>query len=142
MEIIENVFKIFIFYLFSSSFFFSDFTFCKEALCFIIFILWLCLNRLTLKSIFEFITKIKEKRHGHFKISSWDEVFTRLFFFLPRWNFIPVFLIGMSSSWDEILSRQKRVNSKRHFTIDRDDFMNFVCKHPLNSRSYSEMKSV
>ena len=28
-----------------------------------------------------------------------------------------------SSSRDEISSRQKRVNSKRHFTIDRDDFI-------------------
>ena len=27
------------------------------------------------------------------------------------------------SSWDEISSRQKRVNSKKHFTIDRDDFI-------------------
>ena len=27
------------------------------------------------------------------------------------------------SSQDEISSRQKRVNSKRHFTIDRDDFI-------------------
>ena len=27
------------------------------------------------------------------------------------------------SSRDEISSRQKRVNSKRHFTIDRDDFI-------------------
>ena len=36
-------------------------------------------------------------------------MFTRLFFFF--------------SSRDEISSRQKRVNSKRHFTIDRDDFI-------------------
>ena len=63
-----------------------------------------------------------KKKHTHFKISSGDEVFTRLFF-IPGWNFIPVVLRGMSSSWDEILSRQKRVNSKRHFTIDRDDFI-------------------
>ena len=27
------------------------------------------------------------------------------------------------SSGDEISSRQKRVNSKRHLTIDRDDFI-------------------
>ena len=27
------------------------------------------------------------------------------------------------SSQDEISSRQKRVNSKRHFTIDKDDFI-------------------
>ena len=39
------------------------------------------------------------------------------------------------SSRDEISSRQKRVNSKRHFTIDRHDFIpgwNFTCKHPLS----------
>ena len=51
----------------------------------------------------------KIKKHAHFKISCRDEVFTRLFFCF--------------SSRDEISSRQKRVNSKRHFTIDRDDFM-------------------
>ena len=51
----------------------------------------------------------KLKKHAHFKISSLDEVFTRLFFFF--------------SSGDEISSRQKRVNSKSHFTIDRDDFI-------------------
>ena len=42
-------------------------------------------------------------------------------FFIPGWNFIPAFL-GMSSSQDEISSRQKRVNSKRLFTIDIDEF--------------------
>ena len=47
--------------------------------------------------------------YTHFKLLSWDEVFTCLFFFF--------------SSWDEISSRQKRVNSKRHFTIDGDDFI-------------------
>ena len=40
-----------IFYLLSSSFFFLDFTFYKVALCFIIFILLLCLNTFTLESI-------------------------------------------------------------------------------------------
>ena len=40
-------------------------------------------------------------------------------FLIPGWNFIPVFLIEMSSSGDEISSRQKLVNSKRHFTIDK-----------------------
>ena len=44
-------------------------------------------------------------------------------FFIPGWNFIPVFLKGMSSSRDEISSRQKRVNNKGHFTIDRDGFV-------------------
>ena len=42
-------------------------------------------------------------------------------FFMPGWNFIHAFLTRMSSSLDEILSRQKHV--KRHFTIDRDDFI-------------------
>ena len=43
-------------------------------------------------------------------------------FFMPEWNFIPVFLTGMSSSRDKISSRQERVNTKRHyFTIDRDE---------------------
>ena len=76
------------------------------------------------------------KRYAHFKISSRDEVFTHLFFILG-WNFIPVFLTGMSSSQDEISSRQKRVNSKRHFTINRDDFVpgwNFTFKYFLSLR--------
>ena len=63
---------------------------------------------LNLENILEYIRQ-KLKKHAHFKISSRDEVFTRLFFFF--------------SSRDEISSRQKRVNSKRHFTIDRDDFI-------------------
>ena len=51
-------------------------------------------------------------------------------FFHPRMKFHPCL-----SFRDEISSRQKRVNSKRHVTIDRDDFIpgwNFTCKHPLN----------
>ena len=44
-------------------------------------------------------------------------------FFIPGWNFIPAFLIGMSSSRDEISYLQKRVNSKKYFTIDRDIFI-------------------
>ena len=39
----------------SSFFFFSDFTFYKEALCFIIFIFSLCSNTLNLEGIFEYI---------------------------------------------------------------------------------------
>ena len=66
--------------------------------------------------IHNFISKIKKKKHAHFKISSRDEVFRLLFF-------IPIFLTEMSSSWNEISSRQERVNSKRHFTMDRDDFV-------------------
>ena len=63
---------------------------------------------LNLENILEYIRQ-KLKKHAHFKISSRDEVFTCLFF--------------LFSSWDEISSRQKRVNSKRHFTIDRDDLI-------------------
>ena len=68
-------------------------------------------------------------------------VFTHLlffFFFIPWWNLISVFLTGMSSLRDEISSWWKRVNSKRNFTINRDDFIpgwNFMCKHPLSSFS-------
>ena len=60
---------------------------------------------MNLENILEFIRQ-KLKKHAHFNISSQDE----------------------------ISSRQKRVNSKRHFTIDKDDFIlgwNFMCKHPL-----------
>ena len=95
----KNIFKIFIFY---SSFFFSDFTFYKEALCFIIFVLSLCSNTLTLESILECICQKFKKKHAHFKISSRDEVLTRLFFFFPY--------------RDEISFWQKRVHSKRVFT--------------------------
>ena len=103
----------FIFYLLCSSFFFSGFTLYKEALCFIIFRLSLCSNMLNLENILEYIRQ-KLKKHAHFKISSRDEVFTRLFFFFFR---------PCLSSRDEISPRQKRVNSKKHFTIDRDDFI-------------------
>ena len=47
-----------------------------------------------------------------------DEVYITFFLF-----FIPVFLTEISSSQDEISFRRKRVNSKRQFTIDRDDFI-------------------
>ena len=76
----KNVSAFLIFYLLSSSFFFLGFTFYKEALCFIIFILSLCSNMLNLENILEYIRQ-KLKKHAHFKISSRDEVFTRLFFF-------------------------------------------------------------
>ena len=69
----KNAFILLIFYLLSSSFFFSGFIFYKEALCFIIF--------MNLENIIEYIRQ-KLKKHAHFKISSLDEVFTRLFFFL------------------------------------------------------------
>ena len=66
-------------------------------------ILSLCSNTLTLESIFEYIGQ-KFKKHTHFKISSRDDAF---FFFF--------------SSGDEISSRQKRINSKRAFTCNRDE---------------------
>ena len=65
-------------------------------------------------------------KHPFCKIPSWNEVFTRLFFLV-------------FSARDEISSRQKRVNSRRHFFIDRDDFIpgwNFMCKHPFKIRNY------
>ena len=43
-------------------------------------------------------------------------------FFIPGWNFIPLFHPRMSSFRDEISSWQKRVNSKRLFITDKDDF--------------------
>ena len=95
----KNVFTFFIFYLLWSSSLFSGFTFYKEALCFIIFRLSLCSNMLNLENILEYIRQ-KSKKHAHFKISSRNEVFTRLFFcfsshdeipslsFILGWNFI------------------------------------------------------
>ena len=114
----KNVLTFFIFYLLCSSFIFSGFTFYSEALCFIIFILSLCSNMLNFGK-HAWLIRQKLKKHAHFKILSRDEVFTRLFFFFhPGMKFHPCL-----SSQDEISSRQKRVNSKRHFTIDRDDFI-------------------
>ena len=52
----------------------------RASLCFIIFILSLCSNMLNLENILEYIRQ-KLKKHAHFKISSRDEVLTRLFFF-------------------------------------------------------------
>ena len=75
-----NVLTFLIFYLLYSSFFFSGFAFYKEALCLIIFILSLCSNMLNLENILEYIHQ-KLKKDAHFKISSQEEVFTRLFFF-------------------------------------------------------------
>ena len=71
----------------------------------------------------EYISQ-KSKKNSHLEISSRDEVFTRFFLFLiTGWIFISVFLTGMNSSRNETSSRQKYVNRKRHFTIDRDDFI-------------------
>ena len=97
---------------------------------FIIFIVSsLCSNMWSLENILDYVRQ-QLKKHAHFKISSRHEVFTRLFFFF--------------SSPDEISprlsSRQKLVNSKRHFTIDRDYFIpvrNFTCKHPLRNCNFA-----
>ena len=62
------------------------------------------------------------KKHAPCKIPSWDEVFKHLFFF-PGWNFIPLVLTAMSSSQDEVSSRWKRVNSKRHFIKNRNNLI-------------------
>ena len=108
----------------SSSFFFSDFTFYKEALCFIISILSLSSNTLTLESIFEYIRQKLKKNmlilkfhHGMKCLHVFSLIYTRMKFhpcLFDRADFIPGY---------EISSRQKRVNSKIHFTIDRDDFV-------------------
>ena len=45
-----------------------------------------------------------------------------LLFFILGCNFILVFSTGMNSFRDKVSSRQKCVNSKRNFTIERDDF--------------------
>ena len=95
----------FYFLLVRSSFFFLSFTFYKETSCFIMFILSLCSNMLNLENMLEYIRQ-KLKKHARFKISSRDEVFTRLiFFFHPRMKFH----LGK--------------NVQRHLTIDRDDFI-------------------
>ena len=77
------------------------------------------------------IIRQKLKNQAHFKISSGNKCLHLFFsFFHPRMKFHPCL-----SSRDEISSRQKRANSKRHFTIYRDDFIlgwNFTCKHPRN----------
>ena len=83
-----------------------------------------CSNTLTLESIFEYIQR-KLKKHAHFKISSRYEMFTRLFFFfssrdeissLPFWQ-------GCVHPGIKFHLGKKRVNSKRHFNIDRHDFV-------------------
>ena len=121
-----------IFYLLSSLFFFWDFTFYKEALCFITFILLLCWNTLTLESIFEYIRQKLIKNMLILKFHPGMKCLHVFFsFFHPGMKFHPCL-----SSRDEISSRQKRVNSKRHFTIDRDDFI------PGRLSSRNEISSV
>ena len=63
---------------------------------------------LTLESIFKYI---RQKFKNMFILK-----------FHPGMNF-SVFFAWMSSSGDDILSRQKRINNKRHFIIDKDDFV-------------------
>ena len=114
-----NVFTFLIFYLLSSFFFFWDFTFHKEASCFITFILSLCSNMLTLESIFEYIRQKLIKNMLILKFRPGMKCLHVFFsFFHPGMKSHPCL-----SSRDEISSRQKRVNSKRYFTIDRDNFI-------------------
>ena len=95
----KTVLTFLIFYLLCSSFFFSGFTFCKETLCFIIFILSPCSNMLNLENILEYMRqKLKNmlilKFHPGMKclhvffffFSSQDEISSQSF--IPRWNFI------------------------------------------------------
>ena len=51
-------------------------------------------------------------------------------FFILGSHFIPVFLTGISSSGDKISSKKKRVNNKRQFTLENDDFI----PEPVSSR--------
>ena len=73
------------------------------------FILSLCSNTLTLESVFEYIRQKLIKNMLILK-------------FHPGMKCLHVFFFFFSSR-DEISSWQKRVNSKRHFTIYRNDFI-------------------
>ena len=108
-----------IFYLLSSSFFFSDFTFYKEALCFIIFILSLCSNMLNLETILEYIRQKLKKNMLILKFHPGMKSLHLFFSFFHSGKKFHHYL----SSRDEISSLQKCVNRKRYFTIDRDDFI-------------------
>ena len=85
---------------------------------------------LTLESIFEYIRQKLIKNMLILKFHPGMKCLHVFFsFFHPGMKFHPCL-----SSRDEISSRQKRVNSKRHFTIDRDHFIrrgNFTCKDLL-----------
>ena len=101
----KNVLTFFIFYLLRTFFFFAGFTFYKEASYFIIFILSLCANMLNLENVLEYICqKLKKTLKFHPGIKSLQAFFS---FFHPGMKFHPCL-----SSRDEILSRQKYVNSK------------------------------
>ena len=47
----------------------------------------------------EYMRQKFKKKHAHFKVSSREEVFKRLFSYILGWNFIPV----SADTWDEIL---------------------------------------
>ena len=75
---------------------------------------------INLESIFEYIRQ-KLKKLAYFKISSWDEVFIRLvFFFTFRYE---ISSLSFWQGWTHPGMNFERVNSNRHFTIDRDVFI-------------------
>ena len=134
-EIIKMFLHFLIFYLLSLSFFFSDFTSIKRPYVSLYSHFHYAQN-INFGSMFEYIRQKLKRKYAHLIISSRDEVFTRPFSFF--------------SSRDEISSWKKRVNSKRHFTIQtgmissRDKFhpriifhvetrsnKNFICKKNL-----------
>ena len=107
----KSVSTFFIFYLLFSSFFFSDFTFYKELLCFIRFILSLCSNTWTLESIFQCIRqKLKKTCSLQNFIPGWI-VYTPFFlFFHPGVKFHPcLFESSFICNRDEISSRIKKI---------------------------------
>ena len=112
-------FYVLIFYLLPSFFFFWDFTFYQEALYFITFIPSLCSNTFTLESIFEYV---RQKLIKNMRILKFHPGMKCLHIFFSFFHHGLKSHLCFSSP-DEISSRQKRVNSKRHFTIDRDDFI-------------------
>ena len=76
-------------------------------------------NTLTLESIFEYIRQKLIKNMLILKFHHGMKCLHVFFsFFHPRMKSHPCL-----SSLDETLSWQKRVNSKRHFTIDKNDFI-------------------
>ena len=111
-------FYVFDFLLVFIFFFFWDFTFFIQRP-YVSFILSLCSNTLTLESICEYIRQKLIKNMLILKFHPEMKCLHVCFsFFHPGMKSHPCL-----SSQDEISSRQKRVNSKRNFTIDRDDFI-------------------
>ena len=108
-----------------SSFFFSGFTFYKEALCFIIFILSLRSNMLNLENILEYIRQ-KLKKHAQ------DEVFTRLFLFVSSWDEISS--LSFTPEWN-FICLQETFHHRQGWFHPGTSFIpgwNFTCKHPLS----------